>query len=579
MAVLLEPSFVNRAVELAEFDALVEQLARGRRRHVALLGLRRIGKTMLLDEVRRRHARVAIAYLALDEVVSTPEDFARAFTVETLRAAATRIGCTGPVGETDDELRQAAQTLSAQVVGHVERIIARLRGESSYGALLTAVMRLPSVISEALDLPLLVMLDEFQDVVRLRAFAGTDNLLGTIRAALDRRGRVGYVVAGSRVSAMRKLLGDGESPLFTRFEPLELRPFASEATHELATGLWDEEGLVSEPDASERLHRLSGGWPFYVQAVAARAGQLARAAHGRITADVVDLAFQHELLGRAALLGQQCRYLLETALRTDAEDLRNVIETVLRQVARWQPVSRTNVARRLGRHHAPAQVYRAANRLIDTDFLQEAEGQLTLLDPVFRLWLLLEPARRDPDAALGNPDALRRMLRWFEAQHAQDREQMGTLFERRVENVVRQFGGQTVDGRLFGLEGPITLPDVSTAARIRVEDPEGRFRQGPDSYEVDLATAGKGPADTWAVEVKHRRGAITRAMVDRFLTSARAISAAHNITFARLWMVAPRGVRPDALELARRGGVAVSGLRQLDRLEQVLATSMRLPTA
>jgi hypothetical protein len=50
----VEPLFVDRANELAEFDHLHEALAHGRRRHLALLGLRRIGKTMFLDEVRSR---------------------------------------------------------------------------------------------------------------------------------------------------------------------------------------------------------------------------------------------------------------------------------------------------------------------------------------------------------------------------------------------------------------------------------------------------------------------------------------------------------------------------------------------
>jgi AAA+ ATPase superfamily predicted ATPase len=85
----LEPLFVDRERELAEFDALLAALARGERRHVALLGLRRIGKTLLLDEVRRRHPTAAIAYLSLDEVVTSPEDFARPLGVKRLRAAAT----------------------------------------------------------------------------------------------------------------------------------------------------------------------------------------------------------------------------------------------------------------------------------------------------------------------------------------------------------------------------------------------------------------------------------------------------------------------------------------------------------
>ena len=81
---------------MAEFEALLEALVPGRRRHLALLGLRRIGKTMLLDEVRRRHPSAAIVYLALDEVVSTPEEFARALATETLLVAAAHVNTAWP---------------------------------------------------------------------------------------------------------------------------------------------------------------------------------------------------------------------------------------------------------------------------------------------------------------------------------------------------------------------------------------------------------------------------------------------------------------------------------------------------
>ncbi len=60
-------------------------------------------------------------------------------------------------------------------------------------------MRFPATVSATLDRPLPLMLDEFQEITRLTSFPGTQNLLGTLRAALDRPGRVALAVAGSRV--------------------------------------------------------------------------------------------------------------------------------------------------------------------------------------------------------------------------------------------------------------------------------------------------------------------------------------------------------------------------------------------
>jgi AAA+ ATPase superfamily predicted ATPase len=181
--------FVNRATELDEFNALLTDLNGGHQRHLALLGLRRIGKTVLLDEVRRRHPTFAIAYLALDEAVSTPEDFARAYLHEVLRAVTTTKNMAAPEGQSDKQLRQVAQQLEQTAVAALEAALAPLatgRIRTSYAALFVATMRFPSMVAMSASIPLVVMFDEFQEITRLLAFPGSDNLMGTLRAALDR---------------------------------------------------------------------------------------------------------------------------------------------------------------------------------------------------------------------------------------------------------------------------------------------------------------------------------------------------------------------------------------------------------
>ncbi len=93
-----------------------------------------------------------------------------------------------------------------------------------FGEVLISVMSLPAHISEILSIPLLVMLDEFQDITRLHDAPGTINLLGTLRAALDRQGRVAFAVAGSKVTALREMIEGSESPLFTRFTAVPMDP-------------------------------------------------------------------------------------------------------------------------------------------------------------------------------------------------------------------------------------------------------------------------------------------------------------------------------------------------------------------
>jgi hypothetical protein len=229
------------------------------------------------------------------------------------------------------------------------------------------------------------------------------------------------------------------------------------------------------------------------------------------------------------------------------------------------------VARALARRYSKDDVYRGVNALISEDVLLESDGHLRLSDPVFAVWLNVEEDRRDPLGALGNAGAVQRLIARYEAQHQADRTEMGALYERAIENVVRQFRGQRVPGGLLGADSELALPVVEQVSRRVLNDPRGLHGPGPDSYEIELVTAGPTDDDRWAIECKHRAGAITRAMVERFLAATRAIEAADGKPFARRWIVAPRGIRGDALPLVRAEAVLHSGKRDVERLARRVA--------
>jgi hypothetical protein len=114
---------------------------------------------------------------------------------------------------------------------------------------------------------------------------------------------------------------------------------------------------------------------------------------------------------------------------------------------------------------------------------------------------------------------------------------------------------------------------VRDAGSVRLDDPDGRYGDGPDSYELDILAVADPAGESWAVEAKHRRGAITGPMVARFQRGAQAIGKARGLSFARLWIVAERGIRPEALAAARAAGILTSGLRQVEKLEHLLSAS------
>jgi hypothetical protein len=92
---------------------------------------------------------------------ATPEDFARAIMVGTIAAARAAIGQPRLTRETEQELTDAAAQLHPDLVPALTNLLDLIRRGPGYSALLTATMRFPAQVSQALDLPLLWMLDEF----------------------------------------------------------------------------------------------------------------------------------------------------------------------------------------------------------------------------------------------------------------------------------------------------------------------------------------------------------------------------------------------------------------------------------
>lgn len=86
------------------------------------------------------------------------------------------------------------------------------------------------------------------------------NILDIVRAVLERRKNVSFIVSGSRIHYLKNILAEGDSPLFGHFIILEIKELVKNYAVELF--------LKSQPAAgkqdAERAFDLVGGHPFYL---------------------------------------------------------------------------------------------------------------------------------------------------------------------------------------------------------------------------------------------------------------------------------------------------------------------------
>ncbi|HDN78972.1 MAG TPA: hypothetical protein ENG33_00735, partial [Chloroflexi bacterium] len=480
----LREIFTDRERELAYLEQVADELIQGRPRYVALFGLRRIGKTLLIKEQMARlleKGDVLPVYIDFEEICTAPELFAQRYVGWTSFWALTKGQDEPDAYLTASSLLKvaaASSPVTAQVAASLQDELSRSRTDASL--MLKLAFDFPERLAKELDTPLILFLDEFQEITVLSHYPGIGDPLALFRAAIQRQERVAYVIAGSAITVMEKMVQEHRSPLFLQFELLELSSFTREATVALARK-WLP-GISTT--AARQIHRLSGGHPFYITALARRLGRMPW--DGEITPEVVSYAFILEALSPEGQIYHYCRYLYDVSLQRARGY--GVLKAILQVLAEEEGLSLSEVARRIAKSPSATRGY--LRWLMEVDLVVE-EGKLYFYrDPVLRYWV----AHMSKGVELYPPwprrEGLRHLVEELETKYRRLSSELGLAKESEVRELLRRFNGQVVDGALLGVEGSIKLPYFRQVAPYR--SPDGKV-------EID-ALAENG--ERWAVEIK-----------------------------------------------------------------------------
>jgi len=538
--------FTNRVSELTTLALVADDLLVGRPRHVALFGLRRIGKTLVCQEqMRRLHAsgKVIPVYLDLQDLASSPELFTQRYVgLSCFWAVNHGEGPADPYLSATDLMQTNAGSLSV-----VTRTAAALINEMGkqkvdYTTLLNIAFDFPERLAEALGRPLMYFLDEFPELLTLGSFPGVGDPLKHFRAALQRQTRVAYVITGSAVSATEHIVQDHQSPLFLQFRALELHPFTPEDTQVLTEKLV---GRLS-PAAQAAIHTYTFGHPFYVTALAERVRELAAGATEAVSPELVSQAFVLEALENRGQIYGYCRYLYDISLQKARGY--GVLKALLQILAIEDGLTLSEVASRVRRQASAARDY--LRRLMEVDLLVERQGRYFYADPVFRYWV----AQTTKGVAIeGFPrqEELKALVADLAERFARASTQLGRAKESEVRELLRKLAGRTVPGAYLGQTNPIPVP-----AFTRIEP----YRSPDGQTEID-ALAENG--ERWAVEVKWRQKRVGRRELDQLMTAAAGLQA-------RAWCVSQAGFAPEALTFAAEKGVLISNAEDLAALAKLV---------
>lgn len=539
--------FTNRRQELATLDHYHHSLVNGPVEHVALFGLRRIGKTLLLKEFMRQLTASSQverpAFLDFSVICSSPENFA--------------LGFIGSIcywlleeGKSDPESFLNPASLGSAVLRaggdklyeEIQPILQELqRARPDRQALLRQTFRFPRQAAATQGKKIVLICDEFQEIRTLENYPNSQNVVALLRAELQSESEVQYILAGSAISVLAGLLSNPKSPLFAQFTRIAVEPFDRESTQELANKLLSE---PLEPDLYPLLHSLTGGHPFYITAVTRRVSYLVDVVQRPASPDVIKQAFLVETLSPGGRIYDFCQYVYDLSLQK-AKGY-GALKSVLQILAQEEGLTATQIARQLRVTSASASDY--LRWLCEVDLVVEKDKAYYFRDPVLRFWI--GNVIKGIEVSLtAEPMDLKGLIHRLDHQFQRVSEELGDAKESLVRELMRHFSGQSISGEVFHTLGEVTLP--------LFEDVEDEVSL---DGQIELDAIGEGQ-ERWVVEVKWRNKRAGIKELEKLVRHAQERAA-------RGWFVSRTGFSADAVQYAIENDIFITDKDGLEILRK-----------
>jgi AAA+ ATPase superfamily predicted ATPase len=507
------PFFYDRETELARLQALAEGLSQGKPENLALIGVRKIGKTLLLfrfQELLEGNERLVLAYTYVEP--GSFRDFSLAALLALLSQTALHFQAIERLNLLGLDPAEKLQALAQALLPLFPRLANKwlelpLLAGKDPEVIFDFVFELAEGLGEEQDLYYLLVFDEFQNVRTFRSTQGrpfrsaqgrpfgAPALEHRLRQYLLRQKRLAVIVAGSSISAIEDMFRNRQNPLFGHFKIELVRPFPFAAARGFVIEKLGGRMLLNETQLAF-LAQITGGYPYYLDVITdellARAPSLKRASDSTIADTLLSSVFASN-----GLIYTYLAYLIEAAFQ---ERGRRSYLNLLRTIARGRhSVSEIAAALRLKKENVSTPL----RRLVDMGFLYHSEARYFFLDPLLELWMREVYPVEEEMHILG----IRERYGFFKSQVEQMidtyKQELGKGNEARIRELFAAFDGR---GALGGLRLP-RFERVTTGVT--------------DSKEYDVIAWRQGQR-VWIAEVKDT--AVDASMARSFANKLRALT-------------------------------------------------------
>jgi|GEM_PF-6803420 len=347
--------FFGREKELKILLKARDELVKGNGSVYFISGIKGAGKTSLLNEFSRSCKKLDVVYIDIKRLSLSPDLFSIYFIGNILFSLA------GEEGEKANYFNIKFQKSFIEELGdekltkHTTKFYNELEKQKpDYEILLRVVFSLPSIISKSLCTPLIVILDEFQDLSFLKNYRIDPYKL--FKTSIDNS--ILWVLASSKTS------------LSTYFENnISLSPLSCEEIK--------DQLLNFTENAKERLFEVTGGIPkpLFVLLESLKKGEF-------IEPFLVDKALQDEIKDNGRLY-HYCEQIMDSAIQEARGE--GLIRACLISLARNRNANLTAIARDIRRSVGVTKSL--LSRLLETEIVECHNKRYSIPNNLLALWI------------------------------------------------------------------------------------------------------------------------------------------------------------------------------------------------
>ncbi|MCQ1534139.1 ATP-binding protein [Methanosarcina sp. KYL-1] len=257
------PYFIGREREIQKLTLDILEQAQNN----VIIGPRRIGKTSLLGNLKAAVEKEVLFVPVNCREMTGLADFFGVTARALVEAYAEKHRIRGLALKFSGIFREkitAAYGALAEIGGsieHVGKVYLRFRdNELKVEELIAETFEFIESFSHEKKEPVLVAFDEFQELSRFNG-----SIFNTLKSRMDRHLEVRYIFSGSSISLLHEVFLKPDSPLYLMAARTELKPIQEADVKIYIRSRLATRQIEISDQALEKIHELTGGFPFYFQ--------------------------------------------------------------------------------------------------------------------------------------------------------------------------------------------------------------------------------------------------------------------------------------------------------------------------